>query len=390
VTLALSGITVIDASQGVSGPLCAMVLADLGADVIKVEPPDGDWLREVGPFENGESALFVRLNRGKKGVCLDLKDAPGKEAFETLVKTADVLVEGYRTGVMERLGLGYEALSGSNPGLIYCSISGYGSKGPMAEMPATELDIQATIGMWRRLGNRFDAPLRVGFDMVSSVAGWAAVQAILAGLFVRERTGEGQRVETSLMHAAVALQSQNLVAESNPDRWKKDSLAGYTRPPEHGYRCKDAFFLLDISRSEEWWQVFCQAIAAEELLDDTRFANFDMRQDNRPELIHALAPYLAEWSFDDLREVVRGLGGTMVRIHDAATLFQDPQVAALGLVRELEHPVAGAYQTLSIPWDFSEPIAELAEAPAPTLGQHTRQVLSELGFRESDIAAATA
>jgi crotonobetainyl-CoA:carnitine CoA-transferase CaiB-like acyl-CoA transferase len=371
----LAGLTVIDVSQGLSGPMCSMILADLGADVVKVEPPEGDWLREVGPMVDGESALFVRLNRGKKGVTLDLKDPADKQAFTDLVATADVLVEGYRTGVMDALGLGYDDLETIAPGLVYCSISGNGSKGPMASLPATELDIQAAVGSWRRLGVRTQAPLRVGFDIMSTVAAWAGVQATLAALYVRQEHGEGQHVETSLMHVGVALQSQNFAAESNPDRWAKESLAGYVRPPEHGFRCADAYFLLDISREAEQWALFCQMIGADAILEDPLFLDFDLRQDNGHLLVAAMAPYLASWQFAELNELVRGLGGTIVRISDAATLMADPQVDALGLVRELHHPVLGTYRTTNVPWESTEPFARLAPAPAPSLGEHNEEIL---------------
>lgn len=190
------------------------------------------------------------------------------------------------------------------------------------------------------------------------------------------------------------MQSQNFVAESNPDRWAKDTLAGYLRPPEHGYRCKDGYFLLDmlLSRKVDWYPVFAKAVGAEHVLDDTRFADPDSRQDNRDDLIAAMNPYLADWTFDQLAEVIRGAGGTIVRIQDAKTLFADPegQVAAIGLLRELEHPVVGKYNTLDIPWDFSEHIAELATGPAPTLGQHTKQVLADLGYTEGEIQQISA
>ena len=385
-TLALEGIKVIDASQGVSGSLCAMVLGDLGAELVKVEPPGGDWMRQVGPFTEGESALFVRLNRGKKGICLDLKRNEGKEVFRDLARGADVVVEGYRTGVMDRLGLSYEALSQHNGGLIYCSISGYGSKGPMAEMPASELEIQATIGQFRRLGVPGEHPFRVGFDLVSANAAWAACQGIIAALYVRENTGEGQRVETSLMDAGVAIMAFSLAAESNPDEWGGWPLTGYTEPPSYGYQGKDASFLLDLGRDQEWWEVLCEVVGAGHTLTDPRFESFEQRTINRTALIEELNPYLADWSFDDLRQIVQGMGGTMVRMHNAESLFDDPQVHALDLVKELEHPILGKYKTINIPWGFSEPIAALSSVPAPALGEHNEEVLKDLGYDQGQVA----
>lgn len=385
-TLALEGLRVVDVSQGVAGPLCSMVLADFGAEVVKVEPPGGDWLRQVGPFTGGESALFLRLNRGKRGLCVDLKRGEGKEIFTRLARRADVVVEGYRPGVMHRLGLSYEALSVANPALIYCSISGYGSAGPMAEMAASELDLQGLIGQFRRLGVPGEPPLRAGFDLVSTNAAWAACEAIIAALYVRGSTGEGQKVETSLLDAAVALMQFSFSAESDPDQWRSWPLSGYTEPPAHGFHCKDASFLLDLGRARGWWDVFCQAVGADHVLTDPRFETVETRRSNEGALIEELGPSLAQWTFADLVQLVQGMGGTIVRIHDAESLFHDPQVQALDLVKLLEHPAAGEYQTINLPWKFSVPIAELSKTPAPDLGEHNRQLLESLGYDGAQVA----
>src|SRR5262249_7121001 len=169
-TLALAGIRVIDVSQGVPGPLCSMILGDLGAAVTKIEPPGGDWLREVGPFTHGESALFIRVNRNKKGVCVNLKEKAGQELVRRLARSADVFIEGSTSSVLDGLGLTYDTLCRENRGLIYCSISGYGSHGPLAETPASELALQAFVGNFRHLGTPEEPPLRVGFDIIASNA----------------------------------------------------------------------------------------------------------------------------------------------------------------------------------------------------------------------------
>ncbi len=384
--LALSGIRVVDVSQGVPGPLCSLVLGDLGAEVIKVEPPAGDWLREVGPWTNGESELFIRLNRNKKSLCVNWKEKEGREIVQSLARGADVFLEGYPQGVMQRVGLGYEELAQENPGLVYCSISGYGSQGPLAQAPATELDLQAFVGKFRHLGSPGEPPLRVGFDILSTNAAWAACQGILAALYARDLTGQGQRVETSLLDAAVALMQWALASESNPDEWRARPLSGYTEPPDHGFECRDARFLMDWGNQEEAWQLLCRALGAERLARDPRFDEWFKRLNHRAELAEELKPFLARWSFEDLQKLVRGMGGTIVRMHDAATLFHDPQVEALGVVRELSHPRAGKYLTVDLPWLFSEKVAELSPLPAPALGEHSREVLQGLGYNEGRIA----
>ena len=362
------------------------MLGDLGAEIIKVEPTEGDWLRQIGPFEKGESSLFIRLNRNRRGICLDLKSPAGREALVRLVQGADAFIEGYRPGAMDRLGLGYDDLSAVNPGLIYCSISGMGSQGPMAEHPATELDVQAIIGKYRHLGRADEPPLRVGFDVVSENAGWAAAQAVVIGIMEREATGLGQHAETSLLDAAVNLMQWATAAESAPDEWKGKQLAGYTEPPDHGFRCKDANFLLDMGRVEEEWKQFCLAVGADNVAYNPLYDSFAKRLNWMPTIREEMAAALEDWTFDDLEKLARGMGATIVRMNTFDSLMNHPQVEALEMVRELEHPVVGRYRTLDIPWDFSEPIARLAPAPAPTLGQHTRELLAKVGYSEAEIS----
>jgi len=384
-TLALEGIRVIDVSQGVPGPLCSMMLGDLGAAVTKIEPPGGDWLREIGPLTHDESALFIRLNRNKKGMCVNLKEKAGQEIVRRLARGVDIFIEGYTTGVIERLGLDYESLSRENRGLIYCSISGYGSRGPLAETPATELDLQAFVGKFRHLGTLDESPLRVGFDIITANAAWAACQGILAALYARELTGEGQRVETSLLDAAVAIMQWTIAAETTPDEWRARPISGYTEPPDHGFQCQAAHFLMDWGNQNESWQTLCKVLDAEHIATDPRFDEWFKRLNNRAELAEELQPFLAKWSFDDLYHLVQGMGGTIVRMNTADTLLNGPQVAALGIVKELDHPVVGTYQTIDVPWLCSEPMAALSPVPAPSLGEHTEEALKDLGYAAEQI-----
>ncbi|MEK7214489.1 MAG: CoA transferase, partial [Chloroflexota bacterium] len=365
--LALQGLKVLDVSQGVPGALCAMALGDLGAEVIKVEPPDGDWLRTIGPFVAGQSALFAQLNRNKRGVTLDLKSEAGRAGFLRLVSGADIVIEGYRPGVMDRLGVGYQALAPRNPRLVYCSISGYGSAGPLADQPASELDIQAIIGKNRALGVAGAPPLRVGFDLVSVNAGWAAAQGVVAALYQRRRSGEGQRVETSRLDAAVAIMQWTTGAESNPDEWIGRPLKGYTEPPDHGYLSRDMPFLMDLGRGDDEFRRLCEILGLDHLPADPRFCGFRERAFNEQQLKDTLNPVLSQWDYEDLRALIQNaLGGTIVPMHNLASLAEEPQVAALDIM----HPLPEGGIAIALPWRFSEPIGRLGLRPAPRLGEH--------------------
>jgi len=198
-------------------------------------------------------------------------------------------------------------------------------------------------------------------------------------------TGEGQCVETSLLDAAVAIMQWSIAAETTPDEWRARPLSGYSEPPDHGFPCKDAHFLMDWGNQNESWQTLCRMLGAAHLATDPRFDEWFKRLNNRAELADELKPFLAQRSFNDLQQLVQGMGGTIVRMNTADTLFNGSQVAALGIVKELDHPVAGKYKTIDVPWLCSEPLAELSPVPAPSLGEHTEEVLQNLGYTAEQI-----
>jgi crotonobetainyl-CoA:carnitine CoA-transferase CaiB-like acyl-CoA transferase len=385
-TLALEGLRVVDVSQGVSGPFCAMQLGDLGAEVIKVEPPQGDWLRTIGPFQQNESALFLQVNRNKRGIAVDLKSDAGKAILGTLLSRADVLIEGYRPGVMDRLGFGYGAVTASNPRIIYCSISGYGSHGPLAKAPATELDIQALVGVNRHLGVAGGAPLRFGFDLASTAAGMAGVQGIMTALYWREKTGLGQHVDTSLLAALIAVNQWTFTAEHSPDTWEGRTLSGLTDPPDHGYLTADGPVLISLRGDEHGWNRFFIAIDRPDVLLDPRFSTPQAIMENLVHLAPVINNTLQQWRFEDVRKLVQDeLGGTIVPMHDMASLAVSEQIAALDMIQTLEgHPTIGPLRTINVPWMFDETLAAL-RLPPPVLGQHTADVLRDLGYSAEDI-----
>jgi crotonobetainyl-CoA:carnitine CoA-transferase CaiB-like acyl-CoA transferase len=385
-TLALAGLTVVDVSQGVSGPLCGMQLGDLGADVIKVEPPAGDWLRKIGPFIHSEGALFVQLNRNKRGLAVDLKAPAGKELFRRLIAEADVVLEGYRPGVMGRLGFGYDAVAALNPRVVYCSISAFGRAGPLAGQPGTELAVQSFVGANRQLGRAGEPPLRTGFDLAATEAAFAAFQGILAALLWRERSGEGQHVETSLLGSQIAVTQWLLTAENDPDEWAGRQLTGYTEAPDSGFQLRDGRVLFSLRGDGEGWDKFFIAIGRPDLAADPRFAVGNLLVINR-ELEEVIRDDLRQWGVADLRRLVQDeLGGTITPLQTLHSAVEGEQAAAIGAVQILEHPACGPVPTLSPPWRFSERLTALRR-PAPLLGQHTDEVLREQGYTQEEIAA---
>jgi len=383
--LALEGLRVIDFSQGISGPLCGMQLGDLGADVIKVEPPNGDWLRQIPPFQGTEGAVFVQLNRNKRGIALDLKTEAGREFAKRLVATADIVVEGYRPGVMLRLGLDYATLSADNPRLVYCSISGYGTVGPLADQPASELDVQAIVGATREISTPQQPPVRFGFDQASTTAGLAGVQGILAALLYRDRTGIGQHVETSLLAAEVAVHQWTFTAERNPADQVSNAFLGINAAPDYGWPTADGPVLISIrlNEYETGWVPFLKALGLGDLLEAPRFSMPEALNAYLPELREILDEKLKTMPREEVRRIVEDeVGAAFAPMLDLGEVAGHGQTAALGMITAVEgHPTVGAVRTVNTPWLFDRELASLRR-PAPLLGQHTTEIAREAGYSE--------
>jgi crotonobetainyl-CoA:carnitine CoA-transferase CaiB-like acyl-CoA transferase len=369
---AIAGTKVLEFAEGVPGPLCGFVLAQLGAEVTKFEPVAGDWLRSIPPAADTAGALFAALNHDKRSLVLDLRSDDGREAVAALAADADIIVVGYRAEKLTDLGISYEQLRRTNPALVYCQISGWGGSGPMASMPATELAVQSLVGMNRHLGDKDGDPVRIGYDLVSVNTGIVAAQACLAALLWRAESGEGQRVEVSMLGTALALSQWNIVVESGPEKKRGRPLEAYDDPPDHGFECREGHCLIDFRGDEDAWTRFFVAIGREDILSDERFNRVEALQmgGNKARLPQVVNSTIREWSYEELERLVRGeLGGTLVPVPNLAELLNQEQVACLGVIADPES------YALRLPWKSSEPLTRKAVGRVPGLGEHTAEIL---------------
>jgi len=393
---ALKDVRVLDLTRALAGPYCTMMLGDLGADVIKMERPGrGDDSRGWGPpFVGqpygpypGESAYFIAANRNKRSVTVNLKSPHGQEIVRRLAGVSDVVVENFRTGTLDGMGLGYDDLHSLYPGLIYCSISGYGRTGPHADRPGYDFIVQAEGGLMGITGPEEGPPSRVGVPIVDITAGMFAVAGILAALHTRTVAGEGQLVDVSLLDAQVALlanvASNYLVGGTEPRR------LGNAHPnitPYEAFQARDRWFALAAANQRQW-TTLCDAIARPDLRQDPRFATNGDRVANRPALVETLNETFATRDADDWLADLAEAGLPCGRINTVPDVFSHPQAQARGLALETEHPTAGPVHLTGFPYKLSHTPAEVRRPP-PRLGEHTQEVLMELlDYSAQDITA---
>ncbi|MBV8137047.1 MAG: CoA transferase [Deltaproteobacteria bacterium] len=386
----LEGFRVIDFTQGLCGPFCTMQLGDGGAEVIKIEPPAGDYARRMGPpFVGEESAVFLSLNRNKKSVVLDLETAYGRKAALQLANSADVLVQDFGPDGAERIGLGHARLREANPKLVYCSITPFGEDGPLRHACGSELVVQAMAEYTASLGRIGEKPVRVGADVASLNTGIFATQAILGALFHRLRTGEGQRVAVSEFGSLLHLRGIMWHSLGDPDDWYGFHLDHYTAPPDYGYQAKDGslYFILRRANSEDWDRLVLE-LGMEQVLTDPRFADYGRAATSIGRYAAEVKP-IWEKAFlnrtrDEIMSLVHSVGGDAVPFMDYPALLAHPQVAALETITEIDHSSAGKFKTLRPVARFSE-TQESIRLPPPQLGYHTREVLHAAGMVDSDV-----
>lgn len=384
---ALDGIRVLDLTRALAGPYCTMFLGDLGAEVVKIEQPHvGDDTRGWGPpFVGKESAYFLAINRNKKSITIDLKSGRGVELVRRLAGRADVFVENFRPGTLERLGLGERELRPLNPRLIYASLSGFGADGPMKDWPGYDLVVQAWGGFMSITGMADGEPTKVGVAIIDIVAGLMMGKAIVAALFARERAGAGQKIDTSLLEAEVACLipygSDYLASGKVPGRW------GNSHPnivPYQSFKTQDGYLVVGAA-SEGNWRRLCQAIAMTELTDDPRFAKNAQRVEHREELIRILATVFLKRGTAAWIELLTGAGIPCSPVNTIDQVFSAPQVRHREMLIEVEHPTAGSVRMAGLPVKFSGTPASVRLAP-PLLGQHNQEVLrSWLGMDDGAI-----
>jgi crotonobetainyl-CoA:carnitine CoA-transferase CaiB-like acyl-CoA transferase len=390
-TTPLDGIRILDFTRQMAGPYGTLVLADYGADVIKVESlPVGDGSRETGAyFPGGESALFLMWNRGKRSIALDLRERAAIDVIERIVRRADVLVENYRPGVADDIGIGYEAMSKLNERLVYCSVSAFGPTGPIAEHPGTDPVIQAMSGVMSVTGEPNGDPCLVGVPIADFTGAMLCAQAVLLGLAARERTGRGQKIDVSMLYGLMSALTTRLASywATGEDPTAYGSAHSVVTPYE-AFRAKDGYIVAGVWGSNGWVR-FCRAIDRPDLADDERYAQNVERIRLRHELKPIFDEVFAQRTVAEWDGRFRAEGALFGPVHTFSEILNHPQVESAGLVQQVQHATLGQINQLGPVIQFSETPGRITTAP-PVHGQHTRDVLAEAGYSEDEIEALVA
>ncbi len=384
---ALAGLRVLELTQVMAGPFCGQVLADMGADVVKVEPPSGDSSRRSLGFtmKGDDTAAFLAVNRNKRSLALDLKRPQGQEVFRKLAETADVVVENFRPGVMDALGIGYATVSARNPRVIYCSISGYGADGPFAGRPGLDNIIQGFAGLMSVTGFEGGEPVRVGIPIADLLTGLYGAYGVLAALQARERTGRGQVVETSLLESMVGTLGFQAVRYLNGG--DVPPPAGNHHPinaPYGVFKTRDGYVTIGAT-GDKRWRAFCEVIDAPEFLEDPRFATNGGRHRHRLELAELIGEKLQAHTSDEWEAILNDAGIPCGPVYRMDQSLEHPQVRHREMVVERQHPAAGTIRLLGLPVKLTETPGDVHRVP-PLLGQHTDEVLNEIGLDAAEIA----
>ncbi len=386
--LPLEKLKVLDLTQVMAGPFCCQVLADMGADVTKIEPPEtGDQTRRAMGFrmKGEDTAAFIAINRNKKSMTLNLKEDEAREIFYRLVREADVVVENFRPGVTRKLGVDYETLKEINPRVIYASVSGFGQTGPYATRPGYDLIAQGMSGVMSVTGEPGGPPAKCGVPIGDLSAGLFCAFGILAAYIAREETGRGQYVDTSLFEGPLAFSIWETA-----ELWATGRIpqpfgsAHRLTAPYQALRTRDGYINVG-ANNQRLWSRLCNAIGREELIEDERFQTNPDRMANRAELAEELERTLEEKDTDEWMEILLEAGFPAAPIYNYRQVFEDPHTHAREMMVEVEHPVEGTVKVLGIPVKLSETPGKIRR-PAPLLGEQTEETLMGLGYSREEIA----
>ena len=381
----LSGITVLDLTQFLSGPFCTMIMADLGADILKIERPDRP--RASGPYLHGERIYDLSVNRSKKSMTLNLKSDAGKDIFKKLLISSDVVIENFKPGTMERMGLGYEELKKIKPNLIYAAISGFGYTGPYKNRGALDMVIQGMSGLMSLTGEPNGRPTRCGTSASDIFSGIYMFGAVASALYEREKTGKGQFIDVAMLDSTFSCLENAVINtcifNKNPER------VGNSHPtsvPFQTFQTSDGEIIITCSRDSAFYSL-CRAMGRPDMIQDERFAKAEARRLNKELLEDEITRFTSTRTLDACEETLNQFGVPNGRINTLTMICKDPQIAARDMIVKVEHPVAGTYQMAGSPLKFSS-LTEAHYEPAPTLGQHTREILSErLNMTDTEIEA---
>lgn len=386
-TGALQGVRVLDLTRVLAGPFSSMMLADMGAEVIKIEVPNkGDDSRAFGPFKNGESSYYMNLNRNKKGITLNLKSTKGKEVFLELVKNADIVMENYRPGTMEKLGLGYEDLKKINPRIVYGCVSGFGHFGPYKNRPGYDIISQAMGGLMSTTGWPGGEPTRTGTAMGDVLAGLSVTIGILSALRYRDETGVGQKVDVALVDSVVAsmeiINQIYLVEGRLPEKIGNRYESVY---PYDSFKAKDGSIVIACG-NDKLWALLCNLMGTPEYITDERYDKNIKRVKAHAEIKEIVEKWSTTLNMDELIKAIDGVGVPCAPINNIEQVVNDPHIAeAREMFVDIEHPIAGKMKITGAHIKLSETKAEI-RTPAPLLGQHNEEVLKNiLGLSDAEI-----
>ena len=377
--MSLSEVNILDMSHALAGPTAGAILADLGAQVVKLEHPHGDHFR---PLLGG--AYYAAVNRNKRGISLDVKKQEGKEAVRRLIKRSDVLLESFTPGTMDSLGLGYATAKELNPRIIYCSISGFGQNGPYCKLPGYDVVAQAMCGIMTCTGMPDGPPVRIGASWIDMGAGMYTVIGILKALMDRRETGRGRHIDVSLLDTALSWMSPLIARYSmSGDLPQRIGSAFASFSPYQVFSCKDGYVFIGAS-TDRFWQALCKLLKIEHLLKDLRFSKNEDRIQHRNELTELIEAALANVERDQLVENLRAVGMPCGPVLDIGQVLQDQQVYARGVLMDWKHPEFDRVIQVKTPIAEDKIMPEI-HSPSPFLGQHTRAVLSELNYSQLEV-----